>query len=150
MMRALMNHKNAAATAPPNTGEITQLAAILVIVGQFTAAKPAAAMPAPITPPTTEWVVDTGAPTHVARFTQRAADKSAASIAQINTWAVGRLSGAMMPLAMVLTTSPPAISAPALSNTTAIAIALPIDRAPAPTAGPMLLATSLAPMFSAM
>jgi hypothetical protein len=31
-------------------------------------------MPAPITPPTTEWVVETGAPIHVARLTHRADD----------------------------------------------------------------------------
>ena len=52
-----------AAIRPPKTGEITQLAAIVPIVGQFTAAMPAAAMPAPMTPPTTECVVETGAPT---------------------------------------------------------------------------------------
>ena len=149
-MRDLMNHKNAAAMAPPSTGEITQLAAILDMVGQFTAAKPAAAIPAPITPPTTECVVETGAPTHVAKFTQSAADKSAANIAQIKMPEVCMLSGAMMPFAMVDTTSPPASNAPMLSNTAAIAIAAPIDKAFAPTAGPMLLATSFAPMFNAM
>src|SRR6056300_390211 len=83
MMFALINHKNAAAITPPNTGEITQLAAIFDMVPQSTAPKPAAAMPAPITPPTTEWVVDTGAPTHVAILTHNAADSRAAIIAQI-------------------------------------------------------------------
>ena len=83
-----MNHRNRAAINPPKTGEITQLAAILYIVGQFTAANPAAAMPAPMTPPTTECVVETGAPTNVAKLTHSAADKSAASIAQINIEAV--------------------------------------------------------------
>ena len=145
-----MNHKNRAATAPPRTGDITQLAAILYMVGQFTAANPAAAIPAPITPPTTECVVDTGAPIHVARFTQRAAERSAASIAQIKIEVVCRLSGATIPFAMVETTSPPASSAPALSKMTAIAMAPPIVKAFAPTAGPILLATSLAPIFSAM
>ena len=47
---------------PPRTGEITHEAAILLIVAQLTALNPAAAMPAPITPPTTECVVETGAP----------------------------------------------------------------------------------------
>src|SRR6056297_271104 len=150
MIRDLISQRNSAAMTPPRTGEITQLAAMALIVGQFTAANPAAEMPAPMTPPTTECVVDTGAPTHVARFTQSAADKSAAIIAQMKVAALPMLSGAMMPFAIVETTSPPAISAPALSNTTAMAIAPPIVRAFAPTAGPMLLATSLAPILSAL
>jgi len=37
-------------------------------VGQETIAKPPAAIPAPITPPTMAWVVDTGALNFVARF----------------------------------------------------------------------------------
>ena len=56
----------------------------------------------------------------------------------------------MMPFLIVLTTSPPAISAPAASNIAAIAIAPASVRAFDPTAGPTLLATSLAPMFIAM
>ena len=67
---------------PPSTGDITHEAAILPMVGQETIAKPPAAIPAPITPPTTEWVVDTGAPTYVARFTHNAADRRAAIMAQ--------------------------------------------------------------------
>jgi len=47
---------------PPISGEMTQLAAILPMVGQLTAPNPVAAIPAPMTPPTMEWVVDTGAP----------------------------------------------------------------------------------------
>ena len=58
--------------------------------------------------------------------------------------------GSMIPREMVLTTSPPAIRAPAVSNTAAMAMAPPMVSAFAPTAGPMLFATSLAPMFSAM
>lgn len=46
---------------PPSTGEMTQLAAIVPILGQFAIPIPPAAMPAPSTPPTMEWVVDTGA-----------------------------------------------------------------------------------------
>src|SRR6056297_4184675 len=99
-MRLLIRARNAAAITPHSTGEITQLAAIAPIVGQFTAANPAAAIPAPITPPTTECVVETGAPTQVARLTQNAAAKSADIIAQINVVAVPMLSGAMMPFAM--------------------------------------------------
>ena len=81
----LISARNIAATAPPSTGEMIQLAAIMLMEGQLTAAIPAAAMPAPITPPTTECVVDTGAPTHVARLTQSADEISAAIIAQMNT-----------------------------------------------------------------
>ena len=118
--------------------------------GQFTAAKPAAAIPAPITPPTTECVVDTGAPTQVAILTQSADDISAAIIAQIKIWLSDTDDGSMIPLEMVDTTSPPASNAPAVSHTAAIAIAPPMVRAFAPTAGPMLLATSFAPMLTAM
>ena len=60
------------------------------------------------------------------------------------------LSGAIIPLAMVETTSPPAINAPALSKTAAITIAPNMVSAFAPTAGPILLATSLAPILSAI
>jgi len=56
------NAKNRAAIMPPISGEMTQLAAILPMVGQLTAPNPVAAIPAPMTPPTMEWVVDTGAP----------------------------------------------------------------------------------------
>src|SRR6056297_3788738 len=150
MMRDLMRARNRAAMIPPKTGEITQLAAILAMVGQFTAAKPAAAIPAPMTPPTTEWVVETGAPTLVARLTQSAAEISAASMAPTKMRASATLLGSIMPLEMVDTTSPPAKSAPADSQIAAITMAPPMVRALAPTAGPMLLATSLAPMLSAM
>src|SRR6056297_604535 len=150
MMRDLMRARNRAAMMPPKTGEITQLAAILAMVAQLTAAKPAAAIPAPMTPPTTEWVVETGAPTRVARLTQSAADRRAAIIAQMKMCASATLRGSMMSLEMVETTSPPASSAPALSQIAAITMAPPIESALAPTAGPMLLATSFAPILSAM
>ena len=127
-----------------------QLAAMPPIVGQFTAENPAAAMPAPITPPTMECVVDTGAPRNVAKLTQSADEISAAIIAQMKTSWPATLSGLMIPLEMVETTSPPAKSAPAVSHTAAIAIAPPMVSALAPTAGPMLLATSFAPMFTAI
>ena len=135
---------------PPRSGEMTQLAAIWLILTQLTAPNPAAAIPAPMTPPTTECVVETGAPTQVARLIQSAADNSAAIMPQMKTVAVPMLSVLMMPLAMVETTSPPAISAPALSKIAAIAMAPPMVRVFAPTAGAMLLATSFAPMLSAM
>ncbi len=80
-------------------------------------------MPAPMTPPTTEWVVETGAPTHVARFTQSAEEISAAIIAQMNNCALAIPAGSMIPLEMVETTSPPANRAPALSHTAAMAMA---------------------------
>ena len=146
----MISARNIAATAPPKTGEIIQLRAIILIEGQFTAAIPAAAMPAPMTPPTTECVVDTGAPTHVARLTHRADEISAAIIAQMNTWESATDAGSMIPFEMVDTTSPPASRAPALSQMAAMMIAPPMLSALAPTAGPILLATSLAPMFTAI
>ena len=44
----------AAAMMPPSTGETTQLAAILPMVPQLATSQPAAATPAPSTPPTIE------------------------------------------------------------------------------------------------
>src|SRR5690606_23706996 len=75
---ALMIIRMVAAIIPPMTGEMTQLAAIAPMVGQFTMAKPADTMPEPTTPPTTACVVDTGAPINVARLTHRADASSAA------------------------------------------------------------------------
>ena len=129
---------------------MNQLAAIFAIVPQFTALKPAAATPAPITPPTTECVVETGAPIQVARLTHNAADNNAAIIAQIKVADDCIVLGSTIPFAMVETTSPPAIKAPALSNIIAIAMAPARVREFAPTAGPILLATSFAPMLMAM
>ena len=146
----LMNVKNMAATKPPSTGEITQLAAIAPITGQSTAPNPAAAMPAPITPPTILCVVDTGAPIQVAKLTQSAADIRAAIIAHINVSASAIDSGETIPFEIVLTTSPPATIAPNASKIPAINSAPTMVSAFEPTAGPTLLATSLAPMFIAM
>ena len=58
----LMAARKMAAMMAPSRGEITQLAAIAPIIGQSTAVQLAAAIPAPRTPPTIAWVVDTGAP----------------------------------------------------------------------------------------
>ena len=118
--------------------------------GQFTASSPPPAMPAPSTPPTTACVVETGAPSQVDRFTHRAAAIIAQIITRTNPSEVAKPSGATMPPAMVSTTSPPASTAPRLSNTAAISSAPPMVSTLAPTAGPTLLATSLAPMLSAM
>ena len=79
-----------------------------------------------------------------------AAETRAAIIAEMKTLGSETATGSMMPLEMVETTSPPAISAPALSKTAAMASATPSVIACDPTAGPTLLATSLAPMLSAM
>ena len=94
--------------------------------------------------------MDTGAPTHVARLTHNADETRAAIIAQINTCASSTDAGSMIPLEMVDTTSPPASNAPALSQIAAMTMAPPMLRALAPTAGPMLLATSFAPMLTAI
>jgi hypothetical protein len=150
MMKILMKASTLAAMMPPRTGEITQLAAMEAMVGQCTAPKPAAAMPAPITPPTTAWVVETGAFSTVARFTHRAEEISAAIISQTKVSVVGTVEGSMMPLEMVETTSPPASRAPALSQMAAMMRAPPMVSALEPTAGPTLLATSLAPILRAM
>jgi len=111
---------------------------------------PPAAMPAPSTPPTMEWVVETGAPAAVAILSQSAPASRAAVISQMKTLVSATASGLMIPLLMVLTTSPPAMMASAASKMAAMKIAPVRVRALEPTAGPMLLATSLAPMLSAM
>ena len=129
---------------------MTQLAAIWDIFDQLAMPQPPAAMPAPSTPPTIEWVVDTGAPMAVARLSHSAPASKAAIIIQTKTSVSPIRSGSMMLLLIVPTTSPPAISAPAASQTAAINMAPDMVRAREPTAGPMLLATSLAPMFMAM
>ncbi len=64
--RKIISHftspSSVAAITPPDSGEMTQLAAILPITAQFTASTPAAIEALPITAPTMECVVDTGAP----------------------------------------------------------------------------------------
>ena len=56
----------------------------------------------------------------------------------------------MIPFLIVPTTSPPAMIAPEASKIAAMIIAPVSVIAFDPTAGPTLLATSFAPMFSAM
>jgi|GEM_PF-2593002 len=129
---------------------MTQLATIAPMTGQLTIAKPAAAMPLPMTPPTIECVVDTGAPSQVAMLSQIAAPSSAPIITHTKTIGSPMSAGSMMPFFTVLTTSPPAMIAPAASKTAAMRIAVPSVMALEPTAGPTLLATSLALMFIAM
>ena len=97
----LISNSKPAATIPPKTGEMNQLAAILDIVTQLTRPKPAPAMPAPITPPTIEWVVDTGAFKKVARLIHNAAANRALSIKLRKSVAVIPSSGLIIPLATV-------------------------------------------------
>ena len=151
IMVFLMAKRKAAAMMPPSTGEMIQEAAIFPMVPQATIPKPAAAIPAPMTPPTMEWVVDTGAFDRVAKLSQSAAASSAAIIAQMKESVLPpNAEMSMIPFLMVLTTSPPAISAPEASKMAAMTMAPPIVSALEPTAGPTLLATSFAPMFMAM
>lgn len=67
-----------------------------------------------------EWVVETGAPRMVARFSHRAPASRAEVISRIRLWASSSGDGVMIPLEMVLTTSPPASRAPAVSQTAAM------------------------------
>ncbi len=94
--------------------------------------------------------METGAPTYVATLIQIAAASSADSMRRTKLPASRISAGSMISLDMVPITSPPAISAPMVSNTAAMANAPAMVSAPEPTAGPTLLATSLAPMLSAM
>ena len=97
--------------------------------------------------PTIEWVVEIGQPRVDATSNQVPADKSAASMpsASCPGWFT-KASTETMLLRTVDVTSPPAIMAPANSNTPAITNATVMVIAPEPTAGPIALATSLAPM----
>ena len=135
---------------PPIKGDSSQLKKIDATTNQSTTLVPTAASPAPSTPPTMACVVDTGAPKYVARCTHSAEASSADIMIHTNVSAFGTRAGSMMPLEIVSTTSLPAISAPAHSKTAAMMSAPDMVSARAPTAGPTLLATSLAPMVSAM
>ena len=66
-MLRLIRYRKPAAIRPPDRGEITQLSTMLPMVSQLTSPQPPAAMPAPITAPMMECVVETGAPMAVAR-----------------------------------------------------------------------------------
>ena len=86
----------------------------------------------------------------VARLIQSAAANNAAIIANTKARGSAIWNGSMISLATVVTTSPPAINAPAVSKIAAMISAPAMVSALEPTAGATLLATSLAPMLSAM
>ena len=120
------------------------------MVPQLTSPHPPAAIPAPITAPMIECVVETGAPSDVATLSHTAPASSAANISQMKRSGSSIAAGLMMPPLTVSTTSPPATTAPSASKTAAMRMAQPRVITPEPTAGPRLLATSLAPIFMAM
>ncbi|MNL75222.1 hypothetical protein D3C87_2009860 [compost metagenome] len=97
-----------------------------------------------------EWVVEIGALAQVAMLISTAAARSAAIIAQISTLGLEINAPLVMPLAIVVATLPPASTAPATSKTAARASPKPIVMARAPTAAPILLVTSFAPIFIAI
>ena len=146
----LIKKSNNAAITPPLTGEITQLATIPPSSSQFATPKPPAAIPAPKTPPTIACVVETGAPIAVAACSQIAPEIKAANINIINVLLSPIASIEIIPERTVSTTSPPAINAPEISQTAAIIIAPVIVNALEPTAGPILFATSFAPILNAI
>ncbi|KUP95103.1 hypothetical protein TRIHO_00010 [Tritonibacter horizontis] len=141
--------RSAIASPAPISGDSIQLAAMLLKVIQSTAPKPTAAMLAPMIAPMMLWVVETGAPIQVARLTQSAEAAMAAIIALISTSGALMAAGWISRCDTVATTSLPPSSAPAVSARAAAMRAAAIGSALAPTAGPMLLATSLAPMLIA-
>src|SRR5688572_425264 len=121
-----MMYRKAAAIAPPARGEITQLITIAPMVSQLTRPQPPAAMPEPMTAPMMECVVDTGAPSAVARLSQSAPASSAENITQAKSAGSVMALASMMPPLMVPTTSPPATMAPSASNTAATTMAQPM------------------------
>ena len=80
---------------------------------------------------------------------QSAEPKSVASIIPINTFGSSIILALIIPPLIVFTTSPQAIIAPEASNIPARIIAPQILIAFAQTAGPILFATSFAPIFIA-
>ena len=145
-----MLHNNPAAIVPPSTGDVTQLATICPIFSQFITSIPRAIIPAPTSHPITECVAETGDFVYVATLIHTAEPKSVASIIPINTLISVTALASMIPHLIVFTTSPPAIIAPLASKIAAIIIAHHIVMARDPTAGPMLFATSFAPMLRAI
>lgn len=106
-------------------------------------------IPAPTIQPITECVADTGLFVYVAMLIQTAEPKRVASMIPINIFGSGTAETSMIPPLIVSATSPPAMIAPAASKIHAIRIAPAIVIAPEPTAGPILLATSFAPILIA-
>ena len=115
--------KKITAITPPSTGEMIQLEAIRKSSAQFTTLKPPATIPAPKIPPTSECVVETGAPIAVAKCNQTAPEARAASIKATKTRGSARWVESIMPDLIVSTTSPPAIIAPIASQIAAMRIA---------------------------
>ncbi len=144
---------------PPATGEMNQEATICPILAQLTACQPAATTPKPATAPTMEWVVETGMPYMVEKWSQKAAESSAADMPITRMMAASwldmpgmavRTAGSTMPLRTVFVTWAPTRTAPANSQIPAAMTALRMEIALEPTASAMEFATSLAPIFHAM
>jgi len=146
----LIERRISAAIIHPITGDIIQDAIICPILLHSTIHTPYPVTHAPISHPITECVADTGAFTIVAMLIHRAAQSSVDIIIAIKFELSVISSGFMIHPLMVLTTSPPAIIAPEASQIAAMMMAHTIVIAFAHTAGPMLLATSFAPMLTAM
>ena len=109
------------------------------------------AMAKPTRAPTMEWVVETGQPRLEATISQMAAASRAASMPKTRISGLSAIpEGSMIPLRMVLVTCPPASAAPPNSKMAAMMIAVLTVIAPEPTAVPMTLATSLAPIPQVM
>ena len=131
---------------PASKGDTTQLAAIVPTAPQSTMAGPSPATAKPTIAPTIEWVVETGHPLIDATSSHVPAASNAASMPYTNSCGSScNSSGSIMPLRIVLVTSPPANQAPRNSKTTAIKIACLMVIAFDPTEVPIALATSFAP-----
>ena len=136
---------------PPEMGDTIQLRTIVTTFPHSIEERPWVAIPKPMTPPTMEWVVDTGMPNLVAMLTQRAAERSVASIPYANTIASFEYArGFTIPFATVRLTWLPTSIAPENSKMAATMIACLNVRLRAPTLVPIALATSLAPIFHAI
>ncbi|OQB34681.1 MAG: hypothetical protein BWY06_03389 [Candidatus Latescibacteria bacterium ADurb.Bin168] len=145
-----ITRKSTHAKRPPRNGDSTQLVPILASVIHRTAPPPLAANPNPATAPMMECVVDTGHPFHVAMWSQTADARSAASIPTPMNGPTFSTNGTFITsYRIVLVTCPPAKKAPENSKTDATATAALRVRTRDPTAVPIALATSFAPIVHA-
>ena len=103
----------------PMTGEATMAITVLVVPALSTTPGPAAAIPAPSSPPISAWLDDEGMP-----FTQVSTFQNIAPTSAPNTTAGVTVSGSTMPLPTVSATCSPtnqyAAKLPTAANSTAI------------------------------
>jgi len=137
-------------TMPPGMNREAEVPAL----NQTTHSEPLDTMAMPVSPPTTEWVVETGISNLVARISQMPTAPMTQRLPYMRTAASMyepvKQSVLAMPLRIVSATEEPARTAPLNSKTTASTHACLMVSALEPTEVAYALATSLAPMSKAV